>query len=122
MSDNRKYYNVYPQLTFTSITGIHNIIFEVDYKRKEVLLNTMDIKPDSPVELALLLKRISKELKEKKIDRVIQQIKKNEWDELKKQNFFKYINENERFNFINIYTETELFPEAVMKGLGFVDI
>ena len=82
----------------------------------------MDINLDSPVELAILLKKISKELKEKKINRIIQQVSANEWPELKKQGIFKHINENTRFNFINIYTETEIFPEAVMKGLGYVDL
>ena len=122
--DNKNYItgNTNPKLTFTSQTRIHSIIFEMDYKRKEALVNTMNIASESPVELVILLKKISKELKEKNIDRIIQQVSNNEWLELKKQGIFKYINKNTYFNFINVYTETEMFPEAVMKGLGFVDI
>lgn len=120
MTDTNKPYNIYPKLTFTSVTGLHRIIFEVDYKRKEALINRIDIKFEYPVGLAVLLKKISKELKEKNIERIIQQINKNDWKVLQKQNIFKYI--NEKATFINIYSETEQFPEAFMKGLGFVDI
>ena len=125
MTDTYKHYisgTENPKLTYTSQIGTHSIILEIDTKRREALVNTMDIKLESPVELTLLLKKISCDLKEKKIDRIIQQVSENEWIELKRQGIFKYINENTRFKFINIYSETELFPEAVMKGIGFVDI
>lgn len=111
--------DINPKLTFTSQTGIHTLIFELDEKRNEALINTMDIKFESPVELVILLKNISKELKEKNIVRIIQQVNKNEWFYLKQHNIFKFINENDRFDFVNIYCDTELFAEAVMKGLGY---
>lgn len=111
----------YPKLTFTSQLGYHTLIFEIDEKRNEALVNTMDIKLESPVDLAILLKTISKELKEKNIFRIVQQVDKTEWVYLKQQDIFKYINENDRFDFVNIYCDIDLFAEAVMKGLGFVD-
>lgn len=110
------------KLTFVSNTGIHKLIFELDISRQEALLDTIDIKYEAPVELALLLKDIGKQLKEKKIERIIQQINNNDWVYLKQQGYFRYESTNKLYNYINISCETDRFAEAVMKGLGFVDL
>lgn len=115
-------YNI-PTIEYASLTNKHKIIFKVDYKRHEALIDTMDIKNDSPVELAILLINICKDMKEKKIERIIQQIYEDDWKNiLERDGIFKLINKNNQYNFVNVYVEIEKFPQGVMKALGFDDI
>ena len=112
-----------PKLEFKSTTGTHSIVVELDTGRHEALINTMNIQPGSPVELALLLKHMSDELKKIHIHYIIQQIGKQEWEGfLKAKRIFEFVNENKRYGFVNVRCRTEIFPESVMKGLGFVEL
>jgi hypothetical protein len=109
-------------LTFYSSLKNHFIKVEMDISRKEILINTLNISTHSPSELALMLKHIVFELKNKDIEFVIQQVTKSDWETiLKPLNIFTYINENTKYDYISIKCPIDKFPEAVMKGLGFRD-
>jgi hypothetical protein len=79
----------------------------------------MDIKPDAPVELAVLLKKIVYEMKKINITHVIQQVEKKDWKEiLKPQGFFSYVDIN-KDGYVIVKCELDKFPEAVMHAMGF---
>lgn len=111
------------ELTFTSEMKTHSIIVELDMITKEALINDMQIQYSSPVELALLLKKMITELKKINIHFIIQQVTESDWLQiLKPLNIFIFVNKNKTYGFLNIKCPIDDFPEAVMKALGFVDL
>lgn len=107
-------------VTYKSVLGTHKITVELDIVRKEALINNIDIEYHSPVELTVLLKNMVNELKKIDIRHIIQQVTKDDWiNVLKDDKIFSFINENKIYGFINLKCEIDKFPEAVMKGLGY---
>jgi hypothetical protein len=112
----------YPMAIFTSSLKNHTIKVEIDVSNREILINTMTIENHSPVELVIMLKKMVTEMKKINIAFVIQQVNKDDWfNILRDQNIFTFVNENEKYGFINIKCPIDKFPEAVMKSLGFED-
>jgi hypothetical protein len=109
--------------TFKSAQEIHKISVEIDMMHKEALVCCMEIEHSSPVELAILLKDISCQLKKVNIETIIQQVLPGDWETiLKPLNIFNLVNMNTKYNFYNIRCSIDKFPEGIMKSLGFVDI
>jgi hypothetical protein len=111
----------YPELSFSSVTKSHTISVELDISRHEALISDFKILDSgSPVELALMLKNMTYELKKLNIDTIIQQVTKEDWNGiLKKLDNFILVNENEQYQYLNVKCEIEKFPEGVMRSLGF---
>lgn len=115
--------NGYIKMTFTSVMKAHNIAMELDLNRHEALINDMKIQSYAPVELTVLLKNIVMELKKLNIHYIIQQVTKSDWiNILRPYRLFTFVNENKTYGYLNVKCKIDNFPEAVMKGLGFVDI
>jgi hypothetical protein len=106
-------------ITFNSILKNHSIIVELDMKRKQALINTMNIgDPSTITEFAVLLKKMSSYLKEtNNITTIVQQISKDDWiniiEPLKK---FELIEDNNEF--ITAICPIYNFPETVLKAIG----
>jgi hypothetical protein len=111
-----------PQITFVSIRKSHQITVELDIPRHEVLISSMEIQHNSPVELVFLLKTMVEELKKVNIHHIIQQVTKDDWDTiLRPQKIFALVNVNDRYDYLNVRCEIDRFPEAVIGCLGFDD-
>jgi len=105
-------------MKYTSIRGFHSFNIEIDISNKNSLLSVEKITLSEPVELALLLKKISCDLIKLGIQEIILQIYEYDWEEVFKHiEEFKYINKNEEHNFINISVSTEYFADAYMNAL-----
>ena len=121
-SDEKTEYG-YQTITFTSSLKVHSIKVEIDIPRQEILINTMDIQPHSPVELTLMLKKLVYEMKKLNILFVLQQVTTSDWESiLKTQHIFTFVNKNIQHDFITVKCSIDQFPEAVMNALGFVDL
>lgn len=109
----------YLMATYTSSLKSHIIKIEIDISEKQILINEMNIRPEAPTELAILLKHIIEEMKKLNILYVIQQVTKSDWDDiLEKQGFFSFVNINKDGYYI-VKCPADKFPEAVMYALGF---
>lgn len=112
----------YLMATFTSSLKNHSIKVEIDIGRKEILINTMHIQYKSPVELAVMLKKMVIEMKKLTIAYVIQQVTKSDWiNILRAQHIFVLMNENVH-GFLTVKCDIDRFPESVMCALGFNSI
>lgn len=110
----------YPLMTFHSTLRSHTIAIELDIGHKQALVNTMDIKHDSPIELTLLLKRIENELIKVNVTTIVQQVTSDDWKViLKPLKIWKIIAENNDMDFMTIACRVDMFAEAVMNALGF---
>ncbi len=104
---------------YSSSTNEQNIEFELHRDSKEALMCGINIDYDSPVELALMIKSACLDLQEHDIIKVIQQVSPEDWEQLKKNNLFQFINSNEIYNYVNIGCDIDKFHIAFMNGLGF---
>jgi hypothetical protein len=112
----------YILVIFESAQKLHRISIELDVDRKEALISCMKIEHSSPVELVILLKDISTQLKKVNIESIIQQVLPDDWETiLKPLNIFNIVNTNPKYNFYNVRCSVDKFPEGIMKSFGFID-
>lgn len=110
----------YPMMKFHSVMRGHTIAMEIDISKKQALVNNMEIKYDSPIELALLLKKIETELAKINITTIVQQVTFEDWETiLKNLAIWKIIEENKEREFITVVCSIDKFAEAVMTALGY---
>ncbi|VBB17820.1 hypothetical protein YASMINEVIRUS_283 [Yasminevirus sp. GU-2018] len=110
----------YPLMTFRSAMRSHTIVMELDVGQRQALVNTMDIKHESPTELALLLKRVETELQKVNITTIVQQVTYDDWKSiLKGLKMWTIVVENKEQGFLTITCPLSKFALAVMTALGF---
>ncbi len=106
---------------FTSITGVHSLTMELDTKNHIAILDEMKIEYSAVVEFAIFLNSVSAELGSSGIRTVVQQVMKDDWNNiLSKIPEFELINENTKYNFMNVRCDVKKFPH-VMKCIFMPD-
>jgi len=105
-------------IKYKSIMNSHEINIELDILNNNALFSIEKITLSEPVELVLLLKRITFELKQMNIFTIILQVSQNDWKEVFENiKEFQYVNTNDKYNYINISANIDVFADAYINAL-----
>ena len=104
---------------FNSNAGVHKIVVECDFVENNALINTMIVKNELPIDLVLLLKRMTYELLKLGINTIVQHLNMSDWDYIEPLNVFEYV-ECSIYGKVIVKCDISKFAESVMKALGFI--
>jgi len=105
-------------INYKSVLGSHEIIIELDILNSNALFSIEKITLSEPVELTLLLKKITYNLKQINICSIILQVTNDDWKEVFENiKDFKFVNTNEIYNFVNISIDIDVFADGYMNAL-----
>ena len=102
-------------INYKSVLGSHEIIIELDILNSNALFSIEKITLSEPVELTLLLKKITYDLKQINICSIILQVSNDDWKEVFENiKDFKFVNTNEIYNFVNISIDIDVFADYLL--------
>ena len=110
-------------LTFNSSLKHHHINYELDFHSKTAYINEIKYKLNSNVdsenvvEFVLMLNSFCSELTSKGIDKIMQPVLTNDWDQIL-SNISEFQLLNKKDNFVHVTCDVSKFPIAFMKSMG----